>query len=296
MSKKPAPRLGRGLAALLGEQGETFSPPLHHAGGDAARRGGQPVLGVDLLEPSPFQPRLDMDETRLDELTASIESQGLLQPILVRPHPEHEGRYQIIAGERRWRAAQRAGLHEVPVHVRQLEDAEALAAALVENLQRADLNAIEEAEGLRRLLSEYALTQEELATLVAKSRPHISNMLRLLALPEPVRKMVREGRLSAGHARAILAHPDPVATAERVVDRKLTVRQTEALLKNTSKKTGSEGAMAKASDLLHVERALSSRLGVKVTIDFNGRSGSLRLAYQSLDQFDAIVALLSATS
>lgn len=184
------------------------------------------MLGVDLLAPGPFQPRVDMDEGRLNELADSIRSRGVLQPILVRPDPDQKGRYQIIAGERRWRASQRAGLHEVPVHVRLLDDADAMAAALVENLQRADLNAIEEAEGLQRLLTDYALTQEELAGAVGKSRPHIGNILRLLNLPEAVRQKVRDGLLSAGHARALLAHPDPCAAADIVIARgSMCVRQ-----------------------------------------------------------------------
>ncbi|GAB6855676.1 ParB/RepB/Spo0J family partition protein [Asaia astilbis] len=290
MSKKPAPRLGRGLAALLGDQAHDLprapSPSQEVAHNPA-------MLGVDLLAPGPFQPRVDMDEGRLNELADSIRSRGVLQPILVRPDPEQKGRYQIIAGERRWRASQRAGLHEVPVHVRLLDDADAMAAALVENLQRADLNAIEEAEGLQRLLTDYALTQEELAGAVGKSRPHIGNILRLLNLPESVRQKVREGLLSAGHARALLAHPDPVAAAEIVIGRGLNVRQTEALARQVPKAEQEALKPPRDNELVRLERDLASRLGLKVKIDFNGKGGSLRLDYNSLDQFDTLMRLLS---
>lgn len=290
MSKKPPPRLGRGLAALLGEQADT----LPRSSGPSQEKTHHPsVLGIDLLAPGPFQPRVDMDEGRLAELADSIRSRGVLQPILVRPNPDEPGRYQIVAGERRWRASQRAGLHEVPVHIRVLDDADAMAAALVENLQRADLNAIEEAEGLQRLLTDYALTQEELAGAVGKSRPHIGNILRLLNLPEAVRQKVRDGLLSAGHARALLAHRDAVAAADIVIARGLNVRQTEALARQTQSPLTAVSAPPRDNELVRLERELATRLGLKVKIDFNGKGGTLRLDYQSLDQFDALMRLLS---
>ncbi|GBQ12415.1 ParB/RepB/Spo0J family partition protein [Swaminathania salitolerans] len=290
MSKKPTARLGRGLAALLGDQ----AVELPRAGGQSPEPAHLPAtLGVDLLAPGPFQPRVDMDEGRLSELADSIRSRGVLQPILVRPDPAEPGRYQIIAGERRWRAAQRAGLHEVPVHVRLLDDADAMAAALVENLQRADLNAIEEAEGLQRLLTDYALTQEELAGAVGKSRPHVGNILRLLNLPEAVRQKVRDGLLSAGHARALLAHPDPASAADIVIARGLNVRQTEALARQVPAGKQEETKPPRDNELVRLERDLASRLGLRVKIEFNGKGGSLRLDYRSLDQFDALMRLLS---
>ncbi|GBR03830.1 ParB/RepB/Spo0J family partition protein [Asaia siamensis] len=290
MSKKPAPRLGRGLAALLGDQAIDMpraQSPSHESAPNPS------MLGVDLLAPGPFQPRVDMDEGRLNELADSIRSRGVLQPILVRPDPDQKGRYQIIAGERRWRASQRAGLHEVPVHVRLLDDADAMAAALVENLQRADLNAIEEAEGLQRLLTDYALTQEELAGAVGKSRPHIGNILRLLNLPEAVRQKVRDGMLSAGHARALLAHPDPCAAADIVIARGLNVRQTEALARQAPKAEQEVIKAPRDNELVRLERDLATKLGLKVKIEFNGKGGSLRLDYRSLDQFDTLMRLLS---
>jgi len=290
MSKKPAPRLGRGLAALLGDQAIEL-PRTQGAAHEAVPTPS--MLGVDLLAPGPFQPRVDMDESRLNELADSIRSRGVLQPILVRPDPDQKGHYQIIAGERRWRASQRAGLHEVPVHVRLLDDADAMAAALVENLQRADLNAIEEAEGLQRLLTDYALTQEELAGAVGKSRPHIGNILRLLNLPEAVRQKVRDGLLSAGHARALLAHPDPCAAADIVISRGLNVRQTEALARLTPKAEQEAIKAPRDNELVRLERDLATRLGLKVKIEFNGKGGSLRLDYRSLDQFDTLMRLLS---
>lgn len=290
MAKKDAPRLGRGLAALLGDQASDLVKVTRPSSENVP---AMTTLGIDLLEPSPFQPRQDMDEGRLEELSASIRSRGVLQPILVRPDPDNAGRYQIIAGERRWRAAQRAGLHEIPVHVRAFDDGDAMAAALVENLQRADLNAIEEAEGLQRLLTDYALTQEELAGSVGKSRPHIGNTLRLLQLPQEVRAHVREGRLSAGHARALLAHPDPIAAARQVIERGLNVRQTEALARQAPRSEQASTPSSRDTEIVHLERDLSSRLGLKVKIKFDGKGGTLQLDYRSLEQFDGILRLLN---
>lgn len=290
MAKKEMPRLGRGLAALLGEQA-TELVKVSRPGDERDHQAGG-VLPIEQLEPSPFQPRQEMDEGRLAELADSIRSRGVLQPILVRPHPDAPGRFQIIAGERRWRASQLAGLHEVPVHVRTLDDADAMAAALVENLQRADLNAIEEAEGLQRLMSDYALTQEELAGAVGKSRPHIANTLRLLNLPPPVRGLLRDGKLTAGHARALLGHPEAVAMARLVVERGLSVRQTEAL---AQKPPGPEARAARAprdAEIVRLERELAAKLGLRVQIRFDGKGGSIRLDYRSLDQFDGLLRLL----
>jgi ParB family chromosome partitioning protein len=186
-------------------------------------------IPLDLLDPGPFQPRGAMDEAALAELADSIRARGILQPLLARPHPGNPSRFQIIAGERRWRAAARAGLHEAPVLVRDLTDPDALAAALVENLQREDLNALEEADGYNRLLEEFAMTQESLARAVGKSRSHISNMLRLLHLPPSVQAALRAGTVTAGHARALLSHPEPDQALDSVLARGLSVRETEAL-------------------------------------------------------------------
>ena len=274
------PRLGRGLAALLGDAAPTPRTP------------DRTQLPVTALEPGPFQPRIAMDQEALDDLASSIKQQGVLQPLLARPHPTKPGHYQIIAGERRWRAAQIAGLHEVPVLLRPLADTEAMAAALVENLQRQDLDAIEEAEGYRRLHREFGLTQDQLGDLVGKSRSHVANTLRLLALPGPVRAHVQTGALSAGHARALLTAEDPEAAAKLVIARGLNVRQTEAL---TAKKPASPPTPRPTPDPEHtaLERDLSLSLGLQVRIEASGRGGTVRIAYRSLDQFDALVERLS---
>ncbi|CAP55168.1 ParB/RepB/Spo0J family partition protein [Gluconacetobacter diazotrophicus] len=286
------PRLGRGLAALLGDQAPTAIARV--SGRTEQDRAG--TLPVDLLEPGPFQPRQVMEPDALAELADSIRTRGILQPILVRPHPDHADRYQIIAGERRWRAAQMASLHEVPVHIRVLDDGDAMAAALVENLQRADLNAIEEAEGLQRLLQDYSLTQEELAGALGKSRSHVANMVRLLNLPPPVRAALRDGKLTAGHARALLGHPDPVAALKIVLEQGLNVRQTEALIQKATRQQQQAPAKAaerKDPEIQVLERDLSARLGLKVQIAFDGRGGSIRILYHSLDQFDTVLARLN---
>jgi ParB family chromosome partitioning protein len=235
-----------------------------------------------------------MPQEALAELANSIRAQGILQPLLARPHPTNGGRYQIIAGERRWRAAQQAGLHDIPVLVRQLADNDAMAAALVENLQRQDLNPIEEAEGYKRLMEEFGLTQEQLGTAVGKSRSHIANAIRLLQLPPSIRTDVQAGKLSAGHARALLAHPDPEAAAKLVVAKGLNVRQTEALASaGTSEPRDRVPARAQDPETEALERDLSARLGLTVNISFDGKGGAVRIQYRSLDQLDGLIALLS---
>lgn len=288
MSAKEAnPRLGRGLAALLGDG----AAPQNRADGNAVHS-----LPVAHLHPSPFQPRKTVDPQGVQELAASIAARGVLQPLLVRPDPAASGRYQIIAGERRWRAAQIAGIHEVPALIRDLSDNDAMMVALVENLQRQDLNAIEEADGYRRLLDEFGLTQDDLGRSVGKSRSHIANTLRLLNLPASVQGELRNGTLSAGHARALLAHPEPEKAALQVIARGLNVRQTEALAKQrASAASGPSAAPAKPQDpeTAALAQTLSERLGLRVDIAFNGQGGTVRLHYRSLDQLDGIVALLS---
>lgn len=295
-----SPRLGKGLAALLGDAPATIATatgagPAAAAPGSAPATGVQPLL-IDSLEPGPFQPRQNMAPEAMAELVESIRAQGILQPLLARRHPKAPGRFQIIAGERRWRAAQAAGLHEVPVLVRELNDSDAMAAALVENLQRQDLNAIEEAEGYKRLIEEFGLTQEQLGTAVGKSRSHVANAIRLLNLPETVRADVQAGRLSAGHARALLAHADPVEAARQVIAKGLNVRQTESLITNRPPASPSKPSTtdaAKDPETAALERDLSERLGLKVQISFDGRGGAVRIQYQSLDQLDNLIAVLS---
>jgi ParB family chromosome partitioning protein len=287
--RDPSPRLGRGLAALLGDSLQ--APPPSSIG----------MMDVHTLEPSPFQPRGTIREDDLDELAASIRSRGVLQPILVRPHPKRPGHFQIIAGERRWRAAQLAGVTSVPCYVRDLADTDASAAALVENLQRKDLNPIEEAEGFRRLIEEFGLTQEELGTAIGKSRSHVANLMRLLALPSDVIAYVRDGVLTAGHARAALACADPAAAAEQMIARGLNVRQAEALATPKPPKTADAPTRRTAleestADLRAVEADLAEQLGLQVAITFNGKGGAVTLRYQTLDQLDHIIAKLGHRS
>ena len=284
-AKEVNPRLGRGLAALLGDA----------AGKGPSTATGIKTIPVENLEPSPYQPRGYMDPAALADLVDSIKARGILQPLLARPHPTESGRFQIIAGERRWRASQQAGLHEVPVLVRDLSDIEAMAASLVENLQRQDLNAIEEAEGYKRLFDEFGMTQEALAESVGKSRSHIANTVRLLNLPASVRNEVKKGALSPGHARALLAHPEPEKAALAVIARGLNVRQTEALASRKVDAANGTGQPAKVKDpeTAALERDLAERLGLKVDISFDGRGGIVKLTYRTLDQLDSIVSLLS---
>ncbi|HQT84760.1 MAG: chromosome partitioning protein ParB [Acidiphilium sp. 37-64-53] len=284
--KEQPRRLGKGLAALMGDT--TMDAGIGPTEG--ARH-----LAIASLHPGPFQPRRAMDEDALEELAASLKSRGVLQPLLVRSFPGQAGQYQIIAGERRWRAAQRAGLHEVPVLVRELSDTDAMAAGLVENLQRQDLDPIEEAEGYQRLLDEFGMIQEDLATAVAKSRPHITNMLRLLNLPSDVQASLRSGDLSSGHARALMQHPDPQAGARTIIANRLTVRQAEAMVAAALTPKPAPPAPL-APDVNSVtrmlERELIEILGLRVRIRFNGKSGSVNLAYENLGQLDGILALL----
>ena len=280
-AKDTGPRLGRGLAALLGD-----------AASGRAEGEGVRTLPIEHLEPGPYQPRQPVDPASLRELADSIRARGILQPLLVRPHPAAAGRYQIVAGERRWRAAQLAGLHDIPALVRPLADAEAMAAGLVENLQRQDLNPMEEAEGYRRLMTEFAMTQEVLGEAVGKSRSHVANTMRLLNLPKQVQTEVRNGALSAGHARALLSHPEPERAALAVIARGLNVRQTEALAARREE-TASGPRKLKDPDTAALERMLTERLGLKVDITASGTGGALRLHYRNFDQLDGLVTLLT---
>lgn len=279
------PRLGRGLSALLGEA-PGASPG---ATGEGLRN-----LPIEMLEPGPFQPRGPMDQAPLQELADSIREHGVLQPILVRAKPGTSGVFQIIGGERRWRAAQLVPLHEVPVVIRELGDREAMAAGLVENLQRQDLNALEEAEGYRRLLEEFGLTQDKLGQAVGKSRSHVANTLRLLALPDRVRELLRDGALTAGHARALLTATDPVGLALQVVDRGLNVRQAEALAAAKPRDLPQKPVRGE-TEVLALERELSERLGLRIAIRTSGRGGQVTISYRDLDQLDGVIRLLQGS-
>ncbi len=278
--------LGRGLSALLGEDVD--------AAVAAAASHSQRTVPIEQLSPGRYQPRRFFDDTEIAELADSIRSLGILQPILVRAKGGGEGDYEIIAGERRWRAAQKAQLHEVPIIERALSDEEALEIALVENLQRENLSPLDEAEGYRRLIDEFAHTQENLAKVLGKSRSHVANMLRLLNLPDAVKKYLANGELTAGHARALLSAPDPASMALKVVRRGLNVRQTEKLVKpKTGKRSQKSRPLSKDVDTLALERDLAALLGLKVDIKFLGKGGSLTVHYDSLEQLDDILHRLS---
>lgn len=281
--KKPA-RLGMGLSALLGDApvavAATASPSDH-----------QRMLPIEALEPGPFQPRGPMEPEALQELAESIREHGILQPILVRPKPGSSGVWQIIGGERRWRAAQLAKQHEVPVVVRDFDDRTAMAAGLVENLQREDLNPLEEAIGYQRLLDDFGLKQETLGQAVGKSRSHVANTLRLLNLPDKVRALLSSGSLTAGHARALLTADDPVALAEQVVTRGLNVRQTEALAAASPARPNAARTVSDP-ETRALEKDLGERLGLGVAIKRSGKGGKLVLSWRDLDQLEAVLRLL----
>lgn len=292
--RKPRSGLGRGLSALLGDA--VVEAPVSGEGGGTPA--GVRTLPVSAMKPHPDQPRRHFDEGKLEELARSIAQRGLIQPIVVRPHG-HD--YQIVAGERRWRAAQRARLHEVPVIVRELSDADTMEIALVENIQRADLNAIEEAEAYRRLIDQFGHTQEALGKLVDKSRSHVSNLLRLLDLPDGVRRMLVDGELEMGHARALIGAPDPVALARKVVDDGLSVRDTEKLARAAKPEArkgrtgaGAGGATAAPdADIAALERQLGDLLGLSIRIAHGEKGGTLTLSYSTLDQLDMVCQRLS---
>jgi ParB family chromosome partitioning protein len=277
--------LGRGLSALLGDDGADYAEL------DKVRT--TKTVPVEFLHPGRYQPRHSVDDDQIKELAQSVREKGILQPILVRRHPDEANAFEIIAGERRWRAAQLAKVHEVPVVIKDLDDREALEIALVENLQRQDLTPLEEAEGYRRLMDEFAHSQEALGKALGKSRSHVANMMRLLGLPDEVKAMLDRGDLSAGHARALLNAGKPVALARRVVRRGLNVRQTEALAKGAKAKRAGAPAAAKDADTLALERDLSALLGLRADIRFRGGKGTLTLHYGSLEQLDDIIGRLS---
>jgi ParB family chromosome partitioning protein len=285
--KRPS-GLGRGLSALLGEASR--EEPIN--GGGVHGAGVQPIP-IALIRPHPGQPRRFFDEEALDELARSIGVRGLIQPIIVRPH---DGGYQIVAGERRWRAAQRAQLHDIPAIVRDFSEAETLEVALVENIQRQDLNAIEEAEAYSRLIADYGHSQEALARLVHKSRSHVANLIRLLELPAPVRMSVAEGRLTMGHARALITAPDPAGLAEQVIRDGLSVRETEKLARGvrpTARRQGKLEYKGGNADVEALERQLGDLLGLKVQIKHGPSGGSVTVSYSSLEQLDMICQRLS---
>jgi ParB family chromosome partitioning protein len=276
--------LGRGLSALFADEQEDTAA--------VERLRPTRTLPVEQLRPGRFQPRRRFDPEEMSPLIDSVREKGVLQPLLVRQ--VEEGAYEIVAGERRWRAAQAAKLHEVPVVVRELDDREALEVALVENVQRQDLTPLEEAEGYRRLLDEFGHTQEDLARAVGKSRSHIANMLRLLGLPDDVKHLLESGALSAGHARALIGAENPLVLAKQIVEKGLNVRDAETLAGEAKgrAKGAARGANGKDADTKALEHDLSQMLGLKVTLDVHGQGGMIAIHYRTLEQLDDVLRRL----
>lgn len=293
MSKNQKQRgLGRGLSALMAdvttEETTTTQAP----------RRADLIVPVEKISPNPEQPRRRFTEEQLEDLAASIREKGVIQPLIVRPNPRAEGEYEIVAGERRWRASQMAKLHELPVIIREYDDTEALEVAIIENIQRADLNAIEEAAGYRDLMDRFGHTQEKVSEALGKSRSHIANLLRLLNLPDEVQTFVREGKLSAGHARTLVTADNPVELARQIISKGLSVRAAEALAK-APKPAATKAPRQKAekdADTRALEGDLSAALGMKVQIDHTsgGESGVLTVRYSSLDDLDTLCGKLSS--
>jgi ParB family chromosome partitioning protein len=276
--------LGRGLSALIGEEGAPTR-------GEARATHKLPVA---FLRPNRLQPRKRFAQDELDDLADSVREKGILQPILVRPVKGEANAYEIVAGERRWRAAQMAKLHDVPVVVREMDDSESLELAIIENVQRADLNAIEEAAAYYELMERFKYTQEQVAKEVGKSRPHIANTLRLLTLPEAVRALIREGKLSAGHARTLVGLPDAEARANEIITGMLNVRQAEQ--RSTVHKSSKAKGAPEDPNTADLESRISNALGLKVKIVHKGsKGGEVRVAYKSLEQLDEITRRLSKT-
>ncbi len=302
---KPLPanknRLGRGLASLIGDTGQQG---LSSSSGSEHRtlpsQGEQRMVPIDRIIPSPFNPRKTFDTKELDELAESIREKGLVQPIIVRPVGPGGHHYEIVAGERRWRAAQRASLHLIPVIVRSLTDQESLELAIIENVQRTDLNVIEEAGGYRELIDRFGYTQEELGQIIGKSRSHLANTLRLLKLPESVQTMVKNGELSAGHARALVGREDAETVAQDIVRRGLNVRDVEALVAERKNGSGASSrsqtpVLQKDADTRAAEREMADALGLAVEIaPGKGEAGEIIIRYRSLEQFESVRSKLVA--
>ncbi|MEL6550777.1 MAG: ParB/RepB/Spo0J family partition protein [Pseudomonadota bacterium] len=281
--------LGRGLSALMADV-EPAQEPAKSLKQDAVTE-----APIELVHPNPDQPRRVFAEADLEELTASISEKGIIQPLVVRPHPSIEGAFEIVAGERRWRAAQRAKLHAVPIVIRTFSDTEVLEVAIIENIQRADLTAVEEAQGFQQLMDRFDRTQEQMASALGKSRSYIANALRLLSLPEDVLTMLSAGKLSAGHARAIITSSNASALAAEIVRKGLSVREAEKLVKKPKKSAAqSRGKTEKDADTKALEGDLSATLGMRVILDHapGNDGGTLSIRYKDLDQLDDLCRLL----
>ena len=295
MADEARSRLGRGLASLIGD-----------VGGEAAHvdrpNRAQRRVPIEFLKANPRNPRRTFSDTELAELADSIKQHGVIQPIVVRPVKGNADRFEIIAGERRWRAAQRAGLHDVPIVTVDVNDSDALEIAIIENVQRSDLNAIEEAQGYHALAAEFKRSQDDIAKIVGKSRSHVANMMRLTKLPNDVQKFIAEGKLSAGHARALIGVPDATAAAKKIVAEGLTVRQAEALAhdegvpqrKPQKSRGGKATAAKKDPDTVALERRVSDVLGLKVSVEHRNPGGAVQIKYRDLDQLDDILRRLES--
>ena len=279
----PKKGLGRGLSSLMGDTN------INSTGNVA--KSSEVTISIAALKPSPSQPRRLFDKNSINELAESIKSKGLVQPILVRPSKTDENSYEIIAGERRWRAAQIAQLHEIPAVIKNLDDVEALEIAIIENIQRSDLSPIEEAAGYKRLIDNHGHTQEVLSEIVGKSRSHIANILRLLTLPQSIQDMISEGKISSGHARAIMNSAFPEQLAEKIINENLSVREAESLAK--SKKNTVQKIKLKDPDTIDLEEKISEKLGLNVSINHRGKKGGyIKIEYKSLDQLELVTQRL----
>ena len=303
MADKKSRGLGRGLSALMADVApKPETPETTNTAGRSDR-----FVPIELIFPNPDQPRRTFDEDKLSELTESIRSKGIFQPLIVRQRPDNNQQYEIVAGERRWRAAQRANLHQVPVIVREFNDTEVLEIAIIENIQRADLNPVEEAAGYRQLMDRFGHTQEKLAEALGKSRSHIANLLRLLNLPTDVQGYLVSGQLFTGHARALITSDHPSELAKKIIAGNLSVRETERLVKQAAQGTdegkkaktpGSKNKLEKDSDTKALEGDLSAALGMRVSVEhkMGTEAGSITITYKTLDQLDDLCGLLSATN
>lgn len=292
--KTPNRGLGRGLSALMSD---VTSPEPAQTSSNAR---SEQTIPVDQVYPNPDQPRRSFDDQALADLTASIAEKGIIQPLIVRRKHSPNGKYEIVAGERRWRAAQRAQLHEIPVIIREFNDVEVLEVAIIENIQRADLNAIDEAAGYKQLMEKFGRTQDEMGKALGKSRSHIANSVRLLALPASVQSLLIDGRLSAGHARTLIGHPDADSLAAEIVKKGLSVRDAEKLskaVKETTKPRNTGSKPQKDADTVQIENDLMAHLGMKVSITHaaGGENGQVTLHYRDLEQLDDLLRLLSGS-
>jgi ParB family chromosome partitioning protein len=290
--------LGRGLSALMADVAEDSDTS------EEVAKPSDRTVPIELISPNPDQPRRSFDPERLDDLAASIKEKGIIQPLIVRPNPNNDGAFEIVAGERRWRAAQKAKLHEIPVLVRDFDDTEVLEVAIIENIQRADLNPVEEAAGYQQLMDKFGHTQEKLAEALGKSRSHIANSMRLLGLPNEVQTYLGDGKLSAGHARALITSDDSAKLAREVIKKGLSVRETEKLAKkpmgnifSDDGKTKKPSAPAKDADTKALEADLSANLGMKVSLNHKpgGETGQVTISYETLDQLDHLCRILTSS-